>query len=302
MYSDTTTTSSALDFSFYFIFWCSVALLVAITGTMIFFVVRFRKSRHPQAENIEGNVWLEIFWTAIPTLLVLVMFYFGWSGYEVARRVPENAMTIRVTAQMWSWLFEYPNGKTDVELRVPLDKPIKLVLVSRDVNHSFYVAAFRIKEDIIPGRENYLWFQAKHVDTYDIQCAEFCGTRHSGMLAKLHVLAQEEFNRWYNTPIPDDALAGDKLLRLKGCLSCHSLDGTPGVGPSFKGIYGKTESFSVRGGEALVSIDEEYLEESILQPNAKIVRGYRAGVMPAQEGRISDEELKAIISYLSQLR
>ncbi|MDC0357778.1 cytochrome c oxidase subunit II [Oligoflexia bacterium] len=299
---ETTTTIGAINFSFYIIFWISVVLLLGVTVAMLYFVVKYHHKRSAGPKNIEGHFWLEVVWTVIPTLLVLVMFYYGWVGFERVRDVPKDAMVVKVTGQMWSWLFEYENGKQAIDLYVPVNKPVKLVLTSRDVNHSFFVSAFKLKEDCIPGRENYLWFEANKVAAYDIQCAEYCGTRHSAMLAKLHVLPKDGFDLWYNTILETKQMKGDQLLRIKGCLSCHSLDGTKLVGPSFKGLFGRKEIVKMRGGEASIVADEEYLRESILNPEAKIVKGYPAGQMPPQEGLLSEEELDHMLKYLEELQ
>jgi len=303
MYSDAlTTTSGAIEFSFYLIVWTSVVLLGGITAAMIFLTIRFSRKRNPVPRHIEGSFWLEILWTVIPVGLVMVMFYYGWIGYDVARKAPRDAMVVKVTAQMWSWLFEYENGKRDVDLYVPVNKPVKLILTSRDVLHSFFVAAFRMKEDCVPGRENTMWFQATRVDDYDIQCAEYCGTSHSAMLAKLHVLSEEDFNKWYTTITPFEELGGFRMLQLKGCLSCHSTDGSKGIGPSLGGLFGRKEIIRVRGEEMAVTADEDYIRESILNPDLKIVKGYSPGKMPGQEGLITDEELDAIVEYIKELK
>ncbi len=302
MFPQTTTTVSALDFSFWFIFWISVALLLGVTAVMLLFVFRYSKTRHPVAENIEGNMWLEIVWTLTPTVLVLSMFYFGWSGDYIARKAPADAMPVNVYGQMWSWQFEYPNGKTTDELYAPLNRPVKLFLHSRDVNHGFFIAAFGLKQDVVPGRENTLWFEATQPGIYDIQCSLYCGTRHSAMLSKVHVIPQEEFDKWYNTISLTRELSGEQILRSRGCLSCHSTDGSRLVGPSLKGLYGKKELILVRGAEKLVTVDEDYLKTAILNPQTKTVKGYPAGKMPGQEGLIKPEELQKLVDYLKDLR
>ena len=161
---------------------------------MIFFVIKYNRKRHPKGTNIHGSVALEITWTAIPTILVLIMFWFGWRGYEEMVDVPEGAMPVNVTAQMWKWSFEYENGKKSDTLFVPVNKPIKLILNSNDVNHSFFIPAFRLKKDVFPNRERIAWFQAKETGEYDIACAEYCGLNHSYMYAKIIVLSDEDFN------------------------------------------------------------------------------------------------------------
>lgn len=191
----------------------SVFFLLLVTITMIYFVIRYRKKRNPQASNITGNTSLEVLWTVIPTALVLVMFWYGYSAFETMRNVPADAMVIQVTGRMWNWSFEYDNKKkSDTTLYVPLGKPIKMEIHSVDVNHSFYIPAFRVKEDAVPGRTNYMWFQPTVLGTFDIMCAEYCGMNHSYMLGKLVVMKPEDFEIWKNTlPKPADTLKTDSV-------------------------------------------------------------------------------------------
>jgi cytochrome c oxidase subunit 2 len=196
-----------VDKIFLFIVGISVLLLALITVLMIYFVVRYGRKRHPEAVDIEGNTLLEIVWTIIPTALVLAMFYYGWIGFKAMRDVPDDAMNVSVTGQMWFWKFEYKNGRQTDSLHVPVGKPVKLNIESLDVIHSLYIPAFRIKEDAVPGAETYLWFVAENEGDFDIFCAEYCGTGHSSMNSKVIAHPEEEFRRWYNawTPQPEDA-------------------------------------------------------------------------------------------------
>jgi cytochrome c oxidase subunit 2 len=185
-----------VDSVFLFIVIVSVVILVGVTVTMIYFVIKYNRKKHPKAENIEGNLTLEIAWITIPTLLVLAMFYFGFSTFKILRQVPKDALTIHVQGQMWKWSFKYDNGKRYDTLYVPVGKTIKLLLTSVDVNHAFYIPAYRIKEDVVPGRENYLVFTPDKVGSYDIACAEYCGMKHSYMYNKIHVIPQQDFIKW----------------------------------------------------------------------------------------------------------
>ncbi|MCX6149894.1 MAG: cytochrome c oxidase subunit II [Ignavibacteriales bacterium] len=187
-----------VDNVFLFIVIISIIILVGVTVTMIYFVIKYNRKRHPIAENIEGNTMLEITWIAIPTILVVAMFYFGYTSFRTMRTIPKNAVVIHVQGQMWKWSFKYANGKKYDTLYVPVGKTIKLLLTSIDVNHAFYIPAFRLKEDVVPGRENYLAFTPDKVGTYDIACAEYCGLKHSYMYNKIHVIPQEEFKKWVN--------------------------------------------------------------------------------------------------------
>ncbi|MFO7446614.1 MAG: cytochrome c oxidase subunit II [Ignavibacteriaceae bacterium] len=194
----------SVDTAFLFIVGISVALLVIITFLMIYFVIKYSRKRNPKAVNIHGNIPLEITWTVIPTILVLVMFWFGWVGYKQMSDIPEDAYTIEVTAQMWQWKFYYNNGAQTDTLYVPLKKPVVLNLKSLDVSHAFFVPAFRIKKDVYASRETKVWFQAEETGSFDIACAEYCGLRHSYMYTRLVVLPENDFDEWFKSVEPKD--------------------------------------------------------------------------------------------------
>ena len=316
--SGPSSTTGVVDSVFLLIIGISLFFLVLITFLMIFFIIKYNKKRHKKATSIHGNTTLEIIWTVVPTIIVLFMFYFGWKGFNFIRTVPENSMTVSVTARMWSWLFEYENGVQTDTLYVPANKPVKLLLQSQDVIHSFFIPAFRIKEDAVPGLETYLWFEADEPGSYDVLCAEYCGLRHSYMYTKVVALPRAEFDTWYSemkkeveeslTQVDVEGeegeikpvFAGKYLIRTKGCMACHSSDGSKMIGPTFQGIFGKRQMVVIDGEETEVVIDDEYLRRSILQPNLEVVKGYNA-LMPAQGGQISEQELVAIIQYLKEL-
>jgi len=190
-----------VDFVMLLIVGISVILLLGITATMIYFVFKYNRKKGHQPVDIHGSVILETIWIVIPTILVLGMFYFGYTGFEESRNIPKDAMEIKVTARMWAWEFEYSNGKKFDSLYVPLNQPIKLVMKSQDVNHSFFIPAFRIKEDVIASKTNYLGFTANKVGDYDIACAEYCGLNHSMMYSKVKVVSVQDFEKWLSTPI-----------------------------------------------------------------------------------------------------
>ncbi len=196
MFDDISNFANSVDGTFLFTLIVSVFFLVLITVLMIFFVIKYSRKRNPKATNIHGNMFLEIAWTGIPTILVLIMFWYGWQGYKEMVDVPENAMPIDVTAQMWKWSFKYEDGKTTDSLYVAVNTPIKLTLHSNDVNHSFFIPAFRLKKDVFPNRERVAWFIAKETGEYDIACSEYCGLNHSYMYSKIFVLPEEEFKNW----------------------------------------------------------------------------------------------------------
>ena len=292
-----------VDRVFLYILVVTVSLLCLITFLMIYFVIRYQKRRNPQPVDVHENIWLEIIWTIVPTLLVLTMFFYGLTGFNFLKRAPEGAMKVKVIARQWSWLFEYENGMRSTELRVPIGKPVNLSLTSEDVIHGFYVPAFRIKQDVVPGMVNHLWFQPTQVGSFDVLCTQYCGLQHAKMATQIVVFPENEFNQWYQKGKEEkEAKAparGIQLFQEKGCRACHSIDGTSLVGPTVKGLFGKTVTVITDGKERRVVADETYLRKSLLEPNADLVKGFPP-IMPAQ--KMSDEELTEIINYLKELK
>lgn len=286
---------------FYFMLAVSAFFLLLITTLVIVFAVKYRRSKHPEAEQIHGSLLLEVTWTVIPFILFMVMFYYGFEGFKALRGVPEDAMLVQVTGRMWDWSFRYENGKTSTKLYVPVYQPVKLVMNSLDVNHSFFIPAFRVKEDVVPGRETYLWFKPQTTGSADVYCAEYCGQRHSYMMTEVVVMEQDDFQVWYATPEGEEENAPVAVVAMdrNACLTCHSLDGTFDTGPTFKGLYGSTRTV-LRGTEQLeVTADEDYLRRAILQPDAEYVKDYPRN-MPAP-AQLSPEEVEEIIAYLRTL-
>ncbi len=309
-----TTTTQAVDTAFYVLLAICVAMLVLITSLMVAFAVRYQHKRHPTSDPVESHTVLEIVWTVVPTLLALGMFYLGWTGYRFIRHPPKNALEVSATGRMWSWEFKYANGKSSQELYVPQGVPIKVNLHSADVIHSFYLPSYRVKQDVVPGLDTYAWFQPVDTGTFDIFCAEFCGQRHSYMMSKVVVVPKGEFDQWVvkdvsvvvpaagDTSAADRtarlAEAGARLAKIKGCNACHSTDGSRLVGPSYKGLLGRTETVVTKGETHQVTIDEAYIRRSIMDPAADVVEGYPP-VMPKLE--ITDEEINALVEYLKSL-
>ncbi len=293
-----------VDQVFFYILAVSVFLLALITFLMVYFVIRFRKKRNPQATDIRENIWLEIIWTIVPTLIVLAMFYYGLTGFHFLKKAPVEAMKVKVTARQWSWLFEYENGIKSIELRIPIGKPVKLFLTSQDVIHGFYAPAFRIKQDVVPGMTTTLWFQATEVGTFDVLCTQYCGLQHAIMMTKIVVVPSEEFHQWYQKGREEmEAIKGKprgaQLFQEKGCIACHSLDGTPRVGPTLKGFLGKTVIVITDGEERSIEADDDYLRRSILEPNTDVVKGFPP-IMPKE--KMADEEIHELINYIKGLK
>ncbi|MDD8017979.1 MAG: cytochrome c oxidase subunit II [Bacteroidota bacterium] len=215
MFRSASNFSDNVDAVFLYIAGLSLIVLIGITVTMVYFVIRYSRKRNPVPKNIEGNLTLEILWTAIPFLLFMSMFYFGWVGYKDMRAIPADAIDIRVTARMWQWSFEYPNGvKTDT-LYVPVSKAVKVDLKSMDVSHAFYVPAFRIKKDVYANKNNNLWFRSDKVGRYDIACAEYCGLNHSKMYSAVQVMEQKDFDAWFAEVSKKAGVQPTLVLQLK---------------------------------------------------------------------------------------
>ena len=302
MFSNASNFVEGVDLSFAVILGISVFFLVAVTAVMIWFVIRYNKKRNPTPGHVRENFKLEIVWTAIPTLLVLVMFYYGWMGYQPMRDFPEDSIEINAVAQMWQWNFEYPNGKTSDTLVIPKDKAVTLNLVSRDVLHSLYIPAFRVKEDVVPGIDNKMWFIGQELGSYNILCAEYCGDRHSYMMSKVYVLPESEYTTWFNDRSAEAEHPGLQVIKKNACLSCHSLDGSKLIGPSFKGVWGITETVVTNGSERTITVNEEYIRNSITDPNADVVKGYNPGLMISYKELISEEEIGHIIEFMKTLK
>jgi cytochrome c oxidase subunit 2 len=300
---EASTTAGTVDFMLKFIFAISAFFFVIIVGLSIYFVWRFHSGRAKRPEESHPhNLLLEIVWTVIPSILVVVIFYYGFKSYMDISTPPANAYEIQVTAQQWAWMFTYPNGYVDGELHVPVDRPVVLTMTSVDVLHAFFVPAFRAKKDVVPGRYTKVWFEATEPGTYDIMCAEYCGTSHSAMLSKVHVHEPGEYEKWLADAsnfvaklAPADA--GKKLYETRGCAQCHSIDGSAHIGPTLKNLFG--EQVALKSGEK-VTVEENYIRESILDPAKKVVAGFDP-VMPTYQGRLKDQEILALIEFLKSL-
>lgn len=306
MFSGASTFVEGVDKAFIVIFGISLVFLVGITALMIYFVIRYRRKKNPKAQQVNDSNWLEITWTVIPFILVMIMFYYGYKGFTPMRNVPDNAITIKAIGYMWDWRFEYEGGKEYNELIVPINQAIKLELVSLDVIHSLYIPAFRVKEDMVPGKDDqYLWFEAQKEGVYEVLCAEYCGLRHSFMETKARVVPREEYDRWLaELPVqkPGEDPPGLQVIKANACIGCHSLDGTRLVGASFKGLYGSTRLVVTDGESREVTADDQYIRDAIYEPNRDLVEGFPKGQMNSYEDLITEEQLGQIIEYLKTLK
>lgn len=293
------TMASNVDSLYWFLIIISViASLLVICGMMWFIFKYRRKSENDKTAYITHNHLAEFLWSFIPLVLFMVAFVWGWKVFVDLRKPPEGAYEVYVKAYKWAWEFEYNNGKQSPgELVVPAGRPIRLVMTSKDVLHSFFVPSFRIKQDVVPGMYTQTWFEAPEEGEFQIFCTEFCGLNHSGMLAKVKVVSQEKFDAWLQgkaieklTPLQ----LGEKLYVTRNCNGCHSTDGSIKVGPSFKGLFGKERTFA--DGSTTVA-DENYIRNSLLNPNSQVVKGFTPQ-MPTYAGQVSDEDIMALIEFI----
>jgi cytochrome c oxidase subunit 2 len=278
---------------------------------MILFLYRYNEKKHPKAVQNAGSTKLEIIWTVIPLALVMGMFYYGYVGWKPMKRIPDEGVEITANARMWSFSFRYDNGKVTDKLYVPKDTAIILNLNAVDVIHSLYIPAFRVKEDMVPGlANNRMWFEPTKLGSYSLFCTEYCGLQHSYMHTEVVVMEPEGFWTWYadttGVALPveegaDLALLGRQIVESKGCLACHSLDGSTIIGPTFKGAWGSNVPVITQGQDREVLYDYEYVKRSIYEPDYDIHRGYRAGQMFSYEGEITEQQIELIVEFLKSL-
>lgn len=312
MYSATQIDASnfvqGVDRAFMIILGFSFLFLITLTALMIFFIIRYRRSKHPKAVQMEGNTKLEIAWSGGAFILVLVLFYFGWAGWKPMMNPPDDAMHIKAIARMWKFQFVYDNGKVTDTLYVPVNQSVVLDLVALDVIHSLYIPAFRVKEDMVPGLEKDMWFRPQRIGEFDLFCAEYCGLQHSYMYTGVNVLSEEDFEKWYidtTLAAPSEDLpawqAGLEILRKNGCNVCHSSDGSKLVGPSYLGLFESTREVRTGNTDREVLADSIYIRNSIYEPDADVVKGYNKGLMLSYDGLITDDEIGLILEYFRYL-
>jgi cytochrome c oxidase subunit 2 len=314
MYSPEVTQASnfvqGVDTAFLIVLGISFFFLVGLTVVMIYFIYRYNRKRNPVATQIHGSTSLEIIWTVVPFLLTMVMFYYGWAGWKPMTKAPKDAMEVTVYGRMWNFSFEYENGKRTDTLYLPKDKPVKLNLVAMDVLHSLYIPAFRVKQDMVPNKENnFMWFEPQREGIFELYCAEYCGLQHSYMYSYVKVMEDSAFQSFMadttKVAVADSdspTATGKRIMQNIGCFACHSLDGTKLVGPSFKGIWG-AEHTVVTGKETRkVTVDEDYITRSIYDPNADVVEGFMKGLMVSYQGQLSEDDIANIIEYLKTVK
>jgi cytochrome c oxidase subunit II len=305
MFSQASNFTAGVDKTFAFIMGVSIFFLVTITIVMIVFAIKYRRNKHPKAVQVKENMTLEMVWILVPLVLVLVMFYFGYQSYMPTRIPPKDALTIKVYGRMWQWEFDYGNGKlTKDTLVLPLGKPVKLELHAIDVGHSFFIPAFRIKEDMMPNKVNFMWFIPEQEGSFEAFCTLFCGIQHSKMEGIVKVVPEKEYETWLanlKSFDPNKVPEGLAIIQNNGCVACHSQDGKKIVGPSFKGLYGSERIVVTQGNERTVIADSIYIINSIVNPDADIVKGYPKGTMKSYSQIISDEDISKIEGYIKSL-
>lgn len=306
MPTQATELAGRVDNLYGFLLITSFIACVLVIGGMIFFVWKYRRRSQDQKTPYQShNTFLEFLWSFIPLVIFLFVFAWGWLIYHDMRTMPQNALEINVVGKQWAWEVEYKNGYQTVnEIVVPINQDVKLLMTSVDVIHSFFVPSFRVKQDVIPGRYTAIWFNADKLGEFHIFCTEYCGTSHSAMIGKLKVVTQEEFDTYLIQGQEERSLPlaerGKKLFALKACASCHAVDSPAQmVGPSLYQTFGKEETMA--DGSKVV-VDENYLRESILEPNKKIVKGFASGVMPTFQGQLNENELSALVEYIKGLK
>lgn len=290
-----------VDALFFFILTVTGLFAIGIWIALLFFAVRYRRrSDADRPPEIHGSLALELTWTLIPFALMAVMFVWGAKVFFQLNRPPDDAMTVSVVAKRWMWKLQHPTGQREInELHVPRGRAVRLVITSEDTIHSFFVPAFRIKKDAVPGRYNTAWFRATKLGTYHLFCAEYCGTEHARMTGRVVVMEPEDYQTWLaGGPAPESPVAaGEKLFTELNCVTCHRPDNA-GRGPVLVGIFGRP--IKLASGEQVVA-DEAYVRESIVTPAARVVAGYQP-VMPTFQGQVSEEQIIALVSYIKSLQ
>jgi cytochrome c oxidase subunit 2 len=302
--------ATEVDLLYWFIAAVSAFFVVLVAALVVGFTIKYRRRHDDQVgADIHGSLVAELTWTFIPLVLSLIFFFWGADLAFRLARPPVDAMEIFVVGKQWMWKIQHPTGQREINtLHVPVGTAIRLTQTSEDVIHSFFVPAFRIKKDAVPGRYTQQWFQATKKGTFRIFCAEYCGSKHSEMIGWVTVMDQDEYQRWLaNTPtgeLPEES--GRKLFEAMRCISCHTVEpgasqiqGATARGPSMVGLFGR--EVALTNGRKVV-VTDEYIRESILNPAAKITAGYADVVMPSYEGQLGEEEILQINAYIKSLK
>ena len=289
---------------FYYALWAlTIVFTIGIAAAAAYLMKRYkRRSSSDLPEHIHGSLILELTWSIIPLIISLGIFAWGAKLYYQLYTPPTDALEIYVTGKQWMWRAQHLNGVREInELHIPIGRAVKLTMTSEDVLHAYFIPAFRTKADVVPGRYTSVWFKATQTGEFHLFCAEYCGTQHSGMIGKVHVMEQDDYQKWLTagggltygmTPVK----SGEKLAATLGCAACHKLDGN-GRGPSWVGIYNTPQKLTT--GTSVIA-DETYIRESVLQPRAKVLAGYGT-LMATYQGQVSEEQILDLIAYIKSL-
>jgi cytochrome c oxidase subunit 2 len=293
--------ASDVDLLYFFILAVSSFFTVLVSAAVVYFAIKYRR-RHPDevGADIHGSIALELLWTVIPFVLAMVMFFWGADLYFRIARPPADAMEVFVVGKQWMWKVQHPEGVREInELHVPIGRPVRITLGSEDVLHDYYIPAFRVKMDAVPGKLTTMWFTATKAGTYHIFCAEYCGTQHSGMIGQVIAMEPQDYEAWLAGGRSTGSAVenGAKLFTTLACITCHKTDSS-GRGPILNGVFGST--VQLQDGRKVV-VDENYIRESIMNPQAKVVLGYQP-IMPTFQGTVSEENLLQIIAYIKTLK
>ncbi len=294
------TIAPRVDAVLFYVLGLSIFFTVLIAGLVIYFAIRYRRrSPNEVPPRVHGAMWLEIGWTVIPFILVMILFGWGANVFFALARPPDDALEIYVVGRQWMWKIQHPEGQREINtLHIPVDQPVKLTMTSEDVIHSFFVPAFRTKQDVVPGRFSTTWFEATKPGTYRLFCAEYCGTEHAKMVGTVMVMKPADYQKWLQEGAEGSlALQGRKLFTKLQCITCHGANAQARA-PVLEGIF--NTMVPLNDGRNVVA-DENYLRESIMQPAAKIVAGYQP-IMPTFQGLIKEDELVELIAYIKSLK
>lgn len=300
------TFAGMVDWAFNLYLWISLFFFALIVALIILFMIRYRRRRQDRLATgqMTHNTLLETSWTVIPLLIVMGLFFLGMRGWWHMQVAPSDSMLVDVVGMKWKWTFNYPQGFSNDTLVVPVNKPVRLRVTSTDVIHSFYVPAFRTKADVVPGRYHSLWFQATRPGVFPVECTQYCGTNHSYMLTAVKVVSADEYKAWLDAAaaasggnVPPEQI-GAQTYTKRGCNACHSVDGKPGIGPTWKGIWG--HEVKLADGSS-VTVNAAYVRQSAMEPASQVVAGFPP-VMPSYKGILSDREIEGVIAYIQSLK
>lgn len=301
------TTAPQVDALYFVLIGLSSFFIILVVGLLLYFGIKYRRgATADRSRPVSHSLRLELVLLTVPTVLALAVYVWAASLYFNMHRTPANALEFTATGKQWMWKVQHPTGQREInELHIPVNRPIKVTMISQDVIHSFYIPAFRVKQDVLPGRYSTMWFQATRPGEYHLFCAEYCGTDHSGMIGRVVVLEPAQYQAWLGGAEVagasaqgggSAASAGAQHFQQLGCAGCHRLEGG-GNGPSLSGVFG--QAVRLQGGQSATA-DENYIRESILNPSAKIVEGYQP-IMPSFQGQVSEEQIMELIDYIRSL-